>query len=576
MAPKTPVELLKSFRERLDQGVTDYLRSTTTDQELLDFYGEGNVIGRKGIPSTRGEVINQAYDAYKLPGERPIINRPKIESDDLFSLPGQERRMIDMEGALDPSSKRPYQLQFETLPFPAEAQPTAAAQRFLKDFRVPLGQAVDYGFEVTPNLEDVKEREISALMRDEANFSNRKEAFTQIEAGQQPTSPLTKGALQRLEDIKQRASVVRPDGNLATPSYYQSQGFELPAGLKDTTLSTFKQAILDEEQPFGSVSQLTPVEESRVKPGGSRYWRANLYEKAGLAGPQTPITLRGAYGDSSSLVQPFVRGSDRLLPIQPYTEFLDEFDASPASALKTEPAPDFTPFQKRIGTRNYLLGRNLLQGRGAFGRGLRGATSIGAVDLIPSREAVRDFSRGDYVGGAERVAGEFVEGMPVALATGLGLAALPAKYAAIANPLGAGVAGGFALTRAAEALDEATKQQTGEGLLDKFQQTVNKIAGPGFGRPTTGSAYRGSERADEKRARIEREGSQALENLVRLNRGEITFDDLPAPPVAQLGQGTRETSPVPQNELQRRFRLAQQRFNPSRGEFGFTELLAGK
>lgn len=559
MAPKTPVELLKSFRERLDQGVTDYLRSTTTDQELLDFYGEGNVIGRKGIPSTRGEVINQAYDAYKLPGKRPIITRPKIESDDLFSLPGQERRMIDMEGALDPSSKRPYQLQFETLPFPAEAQPTAAAQRFLKDFRVPLGQAVDYGFEVTPNLEDVKEREISALMRDEANFSNRKEAFTQIEAGQQPTSPLTKGALQRLEDIKQRASVVRPDGNLATPSYYQSQGFELPAGLKDTTLSTFKQAILDEEQPFGSVSQLTPVEESRVRPGGSRYWRANLYEKAGLAGPQTPMTLRGAYGDSSSLVQPFVRGSDRLLPIQPYTEFLDEFDASPASALKTKPAPDFTPFQKGIGTRNYLLGRNLLQGRGAFGRGLRGATSIGAVDLIPSREAVRDLSRGDYIGGAERVAGEFVEGVPVALATGLGLAALPAKYAAIANPVGAGVAGGFALTRAAEALDEATKQQTGEGLLDKFQQTVGTLAGPGFGRPSTGAAYRGSERADERLERLSREAFNPA-----------------TPPVAQLGQGTRETPPVPQNELQRRFRMAQQRFNPSRGEFGFTELLGGK
>jgi hypothetical protein len=560
MAPKTPQELLKNFRDRFDQGVTDYLRSTTTDQELLDFYGEGNVIGRKGIPATPGGVINQTFDAIRdLPGERPIINRPKIESDDLFSLPGEELRMIDMEGAVDPSSKRPYQLQFETLPFPAEAQPTAAAQRFLKDFRVPLGQAVDYGFEITPNTKDVKEREISAEMRDVGNFINSKEAQTQIDAGQQPTGPLTKGGLQRIEDIKQRARVPRPDGILATPSYYQSQGYELPAGLKDTTLSTFKQAILDEEQPFGSVSQLTPVEESKVKPGGSRYWRANLYEKAGLAGPQTPVTLRGAYGDESSLVQQFVRGSDRLLPIQPYTEFLDDFDASPESALKTEPAPDFTPFQKRIGTRNYLLGRNLLQGRGAFGRGLRGATSIGAVDLIPSREAVRDFYRGDYVGGAKRVAGEFVEGMPVALATGLGLAALPAKYAAIANPVGAGVAGGFALTRGAEALDEATKQQTGEGLLDKFQQTVGTLAGPGFGRPSTGAAYRGSERADERLERLRREAFNPA-----------------TPPVAQLGQGTRETPAVPQNELQRRFRMAQQRFNPSRGEFGFTELLGGK
>ena len=411
MAPKTPQELLKNFRDRFDQGVTDYLRSTTTDQELLDFYGEGNVIGRKGIPATPGGVINQTFDATRdLPGRRPDITRPKIESDDLFGLPGQERRMIDMEGAVDPSSKRPYQLQFETLPFPAEAQPTAAAQRFLKDFRVPTGQAVDYGFEVTPNLEDVKEREISALMRDEANFSNRKEAFTQIEAGQQPTSPLTKGALQRLEEIKQRASVVRPDGNLATPSYYQSQGFELPAGLKDTTLSTFKQAILDEEQPFGSVSQLTPVEESKVKPGGSKYWRANLYEKAGLAGPQTPVELSGPYGGSSSLVQQFVRGSDRLLPIQPYTEFIGEFDASPASALKTEPAPDFTPFQKKIGTRNYLLGRNLLQGRGRAGGAVRGGLLTAPLDAITDPSVAYSIGKGDFAEAAKQTGVNLVTG----------------------------------------------------------------------------------------------------------------------------------------------------------------------
>ena len=209
-------------------------------------------------------------------------------------------------------------------------------------------------------------------------------------------------------------------------------------------------------------------------------------------------------------------------------------------------------------------------------KALSKGAQLSAVDLIPSREAVRDFAKGDVKQGVTRMAQEYVQGLPVAMAAGAGLSSLPAQAAAVTNPVGAGVAGAFALTRAAEALDEATKQQTGEGLLDKFQQTVNKLAGPGFGRPSTGAAYRGSERADEKRARIEREGSQALENLVRLNRGEITFDDLPAPPVAQLGQGTRETSPVPQNELQRRFRLAQQRFNPSRGEFGFTELLAGK
>ena len=187
------------------------------------------------------------------------------------------------------------------------------------------------------------------------------------------------------------------------------------------------------------------------------------------------------------------------------------------------------------------------------------AAKLSAVDLIPSREAVRDFARGDVKQGATRMAQEYVQGIPVALGAGTALSSLPAQAAAVANPLAAGVAGGVALTRAGEALDEATKQQTGEGLLDKFQQTVGALAGPGFGRQSTGAAYRGSDRADERLERLRRE---ALNPAV--------------PPVAQLGQGTRATQPVPQNELQRRFRMAQQRFNPSRGEFGFTELLRGK
>tara|TARA_A100001515_G_scaffold64747_1_gene51275 strand:+ start:88 stop:1695 length:1608 start_codon:yes stop_codon:yes gene_type:complete len=187
------------------------------------------------------------------------------------------------------------------------------------------------------------------------------------------------------------------------------------------------------------------------------------------------------------------------------------------------------------------------------------AAKLSAVDLIPSREAVRDFAKGDVKQGATRMAQEYVQGIPVALGAGTALSSLPMQAAAVANPLAAGVAGGVALTRAGEALDEATKQQTGEGLLDKFQQTVGKLAGPGFGRQSTGAAYRGSERADEKLERLRREAFNPS-----------------APSVAQLGQGTRATQPVPQNELQRRFRMAQQRFNPARGEFGFTELLGGK
>ena len=172
---------------------------------------------------------------------------------------------------------------------------------------------------------------------------------------------------------------------MATPSVWQSRGFTLPIGLRDSTLTTFKDLIKKEETPFGSVSQLTPVAESaeNVRPGGDPNWRANLYEKEGFAGPLTEVSVRGTYGPVSDNVQMFTRGKDRLLPIQPYTEFLgDKFDASKPSALGTKPAPDFTPFQKRIGTRNYLLGRNLLQGRGNLGGLVRGGLTGAPLEVF--------------------------------------------------------------------------------------------------------------------------------------------------------------------------------------------------
>ena len=125
----SPLEKLQAIRQRFDDAATNYLRQTTTDQELLDFYGEGNIIGRKGIPSTRRDLIDQTYDVRKSLDPRPHIKRVIPEGEDLMSLPGEEKRLIDMPGAVSPQTGRPYQLQFGTLPFPNEPIPTAAAQR---------------------------------------------------------------------------------------------------------------------------------------------------------------------------------------------------------------------------------------------------------------------------------------------------------------------------------------------------------------------------------------------------------------------------------------------------------------
>ena len=390
------------LRQKVDDFFTNYLRNTTSDQEILDFYGEGNIIGRKGIdPST---VVNEAFDAYKLPGQRPRVERVIPKSDQLFGLPGGEESIVNINNALDPKTANPWQMKFETLPFPAEGTPTSAATRFLKDFRVPTGTAVDYGFETAPNVKDVNAVDTNELVNDPRNYKNARAAYLAEDSGTpiSESGPLSSQAAERLETIKARTSAVtRPSAKLATPTYWSSRGFELPDNLKQATLNTFKEQILQSENPFGSVSQLTPVKENAqtLRPGGDVDWRANLYEKTGLAGPMTNVHVAGAYGGSSADVQMFTRGNERLLPIQPYTEFYGGFDASKPSALNTAPAADFTPFQKTVGTRNYLIGRNILEGRGNLGEGFRGATgglAAGAALGALSPEVSQALVQGDY------------------------------------------------------------------------------------------------------------------------------------------------------------------------------------
>ena len=100
-----------------------------------------------------------------------------------------------------------------------------------------------------------------------------------------------------------------------------------------------------------------------------------------------------------------------------------------------------------------------------------------------------------------------------------------------ATAIGAGlvtVAGG-------EALDEAVKQQTGEGIVPKLRQFI------------------GTE---------ERTGATAKPKPAR-------------PYVTPRIVPTKPRNPVIQ-EAQNRFGLAKERFNPAKGEFGLSELLFGR
>lgn len=561
MAPKN-----KSIQQRVDDALTSYLRNTTTDQEIKDFYGEGNIVGRKGIAAGDKALLEAVEQGRReAPNVRPTLEREVFDVGGIDQSRGYDYSTRDIPGALDPQTGRPWQMTFGELPKDfGSSSLTPAALRYLRDFRVPKNAGSDFSFATGPNLAD----------RIETDIKTAQENYDFEAAGRYPEQAKARFNAAVEEARSQSPYIGDFGGQPQTPQTWIERGYasSKPVDFKNKTLDAFRNRILEAQGPFGGVSTLTPVEQPGAK---NPDWRSDLYERTGLAGPQSAQAYSSGYGGGEKTVQRFTTGRESLLPLQPYTEFLERVSGeTKPSVLNTTPAPDFTPFQKAVGTRNYLIGRNILQGRGSLGRGFRGAASVGATDFIPSREAVRDFYRGDVKGGVTRMAGDFAQGIPLAIGAGVAGTALPAAVSTVALPA---VAASGATIAGAQALDEVSRQQTGEGLLDKIQQTVNKVAGPGFGRPTSGAAYRGSERADVKQRRINEEGRRATADF---NRGTWRTDPrpVPTPEIRQItpAQAAASRPPSGENEAQRRLRLARERWNPSRGEFGLTELLFGR
>jgi hypothetical protein len=196
---------------------------------------------------------------------------------------------------------------------------------------------------------------------------------------------------EKLDAIKGKDAYIGDySGQPITPQTWKELGYidEKPENFKNEVLKEFRDRIFEKQGAFGGVSTLTPVEQ---RSANNRQWRASLYESEGLAGPLSPQPYSSGYGGGARDVQRFTTGSERLLPLQPYAEFFTRLDASAPSFKGTDPAPDFTPLQKTLGTRNYLIGRNILDGRGSLGAPVR-ATQAGvnaAVDLsrTPSVQA---------------------------------------------------------------------------------------------------------------------------------------------------------------------------------------------
>lgn len=370
----------RSIRQRVDDALTSYLRNTTTDQEILDFYGEGNIVGRKGIPSSRAELLNQVYASRSLDDSplRPTAARPDFAVGGIDQEIGYDYRTSDLPDTLDPKSKRAWQMTFGELPKDfGSSQLTPAAKQFLKDFRVPQKTGSDFSFATGPNIQDRIDYETAQLVED-PTYKRRPELLQ-----------------EKLSEVRgQSPEIGAFSGQPQTPRTWKERGYisQAPENLKANVLRAFKDKIFDAQGPFGGVSTLTPVRQSSAT---NPDWRADLYEKSGLAGPLSSQPYASGYGGGTKDVQRFTTGNERLLPLQPYTEFDDAFDATKPSALGTEPAPDFTPLQKRFGTRNYLIARNIFEGRGSLGTPIRFARAAAPA----LADAVRKNWRGELAGG---------------------------------------------------------------------------------------------------------------------------------------------------------------------------------
>lgn len=163
------------------------------------------------------------------------------------------------------------------------------------------------------------------------------------------------------------------------------------------------------------------------------------------------------------------------------------------------------------------------------------ALAPGVADLIPSREAVQTGFREGPAAMGKQMAKEFVQSLPASAATAAVLAT-PALA-----PLAPGIGAGMVGTAGAKAVNEVVRQATGEGVIPKLRQAIGTAPRTGVASP-------------------QRRGPAVTPQIRPLNS-------------AQRREMKRRQN---RNELQRRIDLVRERFNPSKLEFGLSELLFGR
>lgn len=362
---------------------------------------------------------------------------------------------------------------------------------------------------------------------------------------------------KEIKDLFERSDLLQNEGQVNDANRLRDAAINRREMLNEPLRSPALRYTLGaalENVPVGDTLQAKPI-------GGEEGARSRIYSritnKALTTGQDkqiiksvrnSPTTWTNIEGeqrsfDPSELKDPMIRAAYNL------PENVD------VSQLRTDPLSPFVRTNRTDFTKPVITTESPVY---KLRQGIKGAASIGAADLIPSREAVRDFYGGKPLQGAARMAGNFASGIPASVATGAGVAAIPGIA-----PFVPGVGLGLTTIAAANAADEVSRQQTGEGLISKFRQAIGTEPRTGYANPD----FRTTARTTTPQItplNFRQKRDMAMQQFQNRLMTSNTMGGVPA----AISTGA--------NQLKKRLDLAKERFNPKRGEFGFSELMFGR
>jgi hypothetical protein len=376
--------------------------------------------------------------------------------------------------------------------------------------------------------------------------------------GVSPTADLGQATSNKIEGIRPTLSALR-QLNKVDPTHTSYLGIR--PEIENLNIE-------EDAKPFFSVISSLPDQEAEADYFARRYGRevnkANLKTSYGtklsidpfneglVSDPKGP-NVKDVYRDASIRRTPSRTPSSLISFVEnaaePYLRDLETFNRlSLLDRFSETYKPTFgtgdprgTETTKKVFDNSYFSldpVTSAAQGLQELGRGIRRTPASllpGAADLIPSPEAVRTGFREGPAAMGRQMGQEFVQSLPAA-AVSAGVLATPVM-APLAPGIGAAMVG-IAGTRAA---NEVVRQQTGEGIVSKLRQTIGTTPRTGVASPA--------------------------------RRGPIVTPQIRPTTQAQRNEMQRRQN---RNELQRRIDLVRERFNPSKLEFGLSELLFGR